>query len=728
MKVFNSSKQHILAELERIDLLIQVQVQAARKLSLNDIEFRGLYVSEEEVDVLLEQPAGIPTWANAESSSRLQNLWEKLDSMDLNIKKRVEASRKKGISLRLVELAELFNLSSFDVDAVLVCMASELDPRYERLYAYLQDDVTKKHPEIDLVLNLLCSNFELKMQARERFFKSAPLMERKILREISGQNSVTFIGKGLCVDERIIRFLFDSDDIDALLPQNIRLDNELSESDIPIIHPDHVERLGTVLHKMYEEISSALFYFHGSKGVGKLATAKALCQGLGINLLVVESERLFYEDKEAFRSTVDLICREALLQKAAIFWRNFDHFFGEGKESEQMTFLDVVQVWPVVMFAGGALSWEPTIMSPSHLFMDIEFERPEYSDRLALWEYYMDAEENLPKKLDLDSLANKFRFGGGQIRDAVISARRQALWREPDNGTVNEDDLYVASRRQSNHKLASLAQHITPHYTWDDIVLPDRLTTLLQEVCNHVKYRSKVYGEWEFDKKLSLGKGLNVLFAGPPGTGKTMAADVIANELSLDLYKIDLSTVISKYIGETEKNLAKIFSEAEDSNAILFFDEADALFGKRTEVRDSHDRYANIEVSYLLQKMEEFEGVSILTTNLHKNMDDAFVRRMHFTLEFPIPSIKERLLIWENIWPKATPRNLDMDLEFIARKFEITGGSIRNIALSAAFLAAQNGGNVNMDHLIQATRREYKKMGKVLVAGEFGEYANLKSV
>ena len=201
----------------------------------------------------------------------------------------------------------------------------------------------------------------------------------------------------------------------------------------------------------------------------------------------------------------------------------------------------------------------------------------------------------------------------------------------------------------------------------------------------------------------------------------SMAAEIIAGELGLELYKIDLSTVVSKYIGETEKNLSKIFTEAETSNAILFFDEADALFGKRSEVKDSHDRYANIETGYLLQRMEEYEGVVILATNFRKNMDDAFVRRLQFTVEFPFPDKVDRLKIWEKIWPSSTPLGTNFDLESIALRFEITGGNIRNIALAAAFLAADDGGTVNMIHVLRATRREYQKMGKVIVQDEFEE-------
>jgi SpoVK/Ycf46/Vps4 family AAA+-type ATPase len=234
-----------------------------------------------------------------------------------------------------------------------------------------------------------------------------------------------------------------------------------------------------------------------------------------------------------------------------------------------------------------------------------------------------------------------------------------------------------------------------------------------------MKYRHIVLGTWGFDRKLSMGKGLNALFAGPSGTGKTMAAEVIARDLGLDLYKIDLSTVMSKYVGETEKNLERIFAAAEHSNAILFFDEADALFGKRSEVRDAHDRYANVEISYLLQKMEEYDGLVILTSNLSKNMDEAFVRRIHFTVEFPYPEPEDRLRIWQIVFPEQAPLDPQVDLPHLAERYRLTGGNIRNVALTAAFLAARDGGVIGMDHLLWATRREFQKMGRLANAKEF---------
>jgi SpoVK/Ycf46/Vps4 family AAA+-type ATPase len=241
---------------------------------------------------------------------------------------------------------------------------------------------------------------------------------------------------------------------------------------------------------------------------------------------------------------------------------------------------------------------------------------------------------------------------------------------------------------------------------------------MLSEIIMTVRQRPQVLEGWGVGQKLVSSRGVTVLFAGPPGTGKTMAAEIIAGELGLDLYKIDLSSIISKYIGETEKNLERIFSEASSSNAILFFDEADALFGKRSEVRDSHDRYANIEISYLLQRMEAYDGITILATNLRANLDEAFTRRLQFSVDFPFPEEEDRLRIWQALFPSGVPRAADIDFALLARRFKLAGGNIRNILVSAAYLAAADGGQVTMSHLLHGARRELQKMGKLLGAEE----------
>ena len=313
--------------------------------------------------------------------------------------------------------------------------------------------------------------------------------------------------------------------------------------------------------------------------------------------------------------------------------------------------------------------------------------------------------------LDLTLLAGQFLLTATQIRDAVASARDAAAQR---NEPLAPADLFAAARAHSSPALGSLARKIEPRYTWSDIVLPDDQMAMLREIIATVRGRPIVLETWGVGQKLASSSGVTVLFSGPPGTGKTMAAEVVAAELSLDLYKIDLSTVVNKYIGETEKNLGRIFDEASNSNAILFFDEADAIFGKRSEVKDAHDRYANIEISYLLQRMEDYDGVTVLATNLRANMDDAFKRRLQFAVDFPFPDEAYRLRIWQALFPISVPRADDLDLTLLARRFKLAGGNIRNIIISAAYLAATNGGKISMDHLLHGARRELQKMGRLI--------------
>jgi SpoVK/Ycf46/Vps4 family AAA+-type ATPase len=719
---YASSIEHILAELERIDLLIQVQIGRARKLH-QDEEFQGLYISEQEVDSLLARPIGMPRWALAAPAGADENINASLFRLNAQIEARKNVTFQHNIPLRLATLADSFHLTSFDIDVVLICLAAELDLRYERLYAYLQDDVTRKRPSVDLALNLLCSSFSAKMDARDRFAFAAPLLKYELisLSEDTANPKTTLLNRYLKLDERIVNYLLGSDEIDVRLARQVLLVDPKHTIENLILPADLLNRLKLLFENHGNGDRGLSLYFQGPYGVGKRSTAGALCQLGGLKLLVVNVEHAPSADPD-FASVVNLITREAALQGAAVYWNGFDSLLSAEQRSHLLLLLQELQERREMVFLAGETVWEPSDIPELPPFVRIEFPLPAYSERLLFWG--MAVKNIAAADVDAAGLANKFRFTGGQIRDAALTAQNLARRRDPEDVSVNMTDLLEACRLQSNRKLAALATRIKPHYAWTDIVLPPDSLRQLREICNAVEFRSIVYEEWGFDKKLSLGKGLGLLFAGPSGTGKTMAAEVLAGELGLDLYKIDLSTVVSKYIGETEKNLSRIFTEAATSNAVLFFDEADALFGKRSEVKDSHDRYANIEINYLLQRMEEYEGTVILATNLRKNMDDAFVRRIQFTIEFPFPHADQRLAIWQRVWPKDMPRQ-DLDLDFMARRFEISGGNIRNIALATAFLGAEDGGCVTMKHLIRATWQEYQKMGKVVMEGEFGEYEHL---
>jgi len=727
LNYFDSTTSHILAELERIDLLIRAQVARARQLHEADREFQGLYISEQEIDDQLQKATGMPAWATVPSALSAAAIHTAVNRMRSEIDARQKESRDRGITLRLAELAQAFELSNFEVDVLLICLAPELDLRYERLYAYLQDDVTKKRPSVDLVLNLLCPSFEAKLEAR-KYLAGSSCLRRCFLLDLfddPSQPNPPLLGKFLKVDQRIVDYLHGSEEIeDSLQPfANIsRRRVQLKD----LILPARVKKcLASWLEARQtgQAAGSMIIYFQGRYGVGKQSAAEALCCESGLGLLSANCRYMLNTDGLNLEKMLRLVQREALLQKSAVYWSGFDILLAEDKDRSLDVFLQALEKSPGLVFLSGQTAWEPQDALHDLAFMRLKIPRPTYAERLQLWQLSLNGSAWPLPEVNTDELAGKFRFSGGQIKDAAATALNLVRGRDLSSGQVTMKDLYRACRLQSNRKLSTLAQKITPHYGWDDIVLPVDRRRQLRELCNYVKYHARVYEQWGFDAKLSLGKGLNALFAGPSGTGKTMAAEIMANELGLDLYKIDLSGVVSKYIGETEKNLGRIFAEAETSNAILFFDEADALFGKRSEIRDAHDRYANIEVSYLLQKMEEYQGVVILATNLRKNMDDAFVRRMHFTVDFPFPGVKDRHRIWQKIWPPETPRSRNLDLDFAARRIAVAGGNIRNIALAAAFLAADDGNVVIMKHLIRATQREYQKIGKVVTAGDFGEYA-----
>lgn len=724
MEYFVNSRQHLLAELERIDLLIRVHVAQVRKIHADDEQFRGLYITEQEVDVLLDQPIGRPYWLSREHplSGPLQSTLERLSQQ---INQRKQRSFSAGIELRLDRLQQLFDLDRFEVDVLLICMAVELDLRYERLYAYLQDDVTKKKPSVDLVLNLLLSSVERKLEARQYFAQEAPLFRHQLLKFSAdpSQPNPPLLGRYLQIDYRVMEYLLDHDDLDdRIWPYLTKIELQQAQYEITV----DIDAQGRLSRFIQSTQSSKPIIIHlkGPYGAGKQSTAESICHEHGHGLLVVDLERLLAADDSFYEQFLRLANREALLQDAVLYWKGFDTMLGEQHKGLFSAFLRALDERLGLAFLAGETSWEPAGAMRGAVFVSIELLRPTSADRSRLWHAALVGSRLVGSELDLVALASKFKFTGGQIRDAAATAQNLARWRDPETAQIISKDLYEACRLHSNQNLSKLARKITPHYRWSDIVLPPDRLAQLREICDHVKYRERVYEEWGFNGKLALGKGLSVLFAGPSGTGKTMAADIIAGELGLDLYKIDLSTVVSKYIGETEKNLSRIFAEAETSNAILFFDEADALFGKRSEVKDSHDRYANIEIGYLLQRMEEYQGVVILATNYRKNMDEAFVRRLHFTVEFPFPNKEDRRRIWEGIWPENTPRNPNLDLGLVARRFEITGGSIRNIALAAAFMAADAYNMVEMSHVLRATQREYQKMGKVIMEKEFKAPAN----
>jgi SpoVK/Ycf46/Vps4 family AAA+-type ATPase len=564
MKYYKTSLQHLLAELERIDLLIQVQLQRLQTIQSTDTQFQGLYISERELEELLEKPIGVPRWVAAEtplSSDEIQTVFDKLAA---NIAQHRAESRKKGIKLRLESLTRHFQLTPTDIDILLICLAPELDLRYESLYAYLQGDVTKKRPSVDLVLNLLCADLEAKLEVRQRLIPSAPLLKYHLLALSDDPSRSPLLSKYLKIDERIVNYLLDSNEIDSQIGIYTKYQTPQVELEDLLLPTELKQRFQQLTEEKTATATNTIFYFQGAYGVGKQATAEAICHKLGMGLLVVEGERLLNFELTEFQTAINLIQREAILQQAALYWKGFDRFL----EDEKHPWLELLlRQWSeqqsLLTFLAGNEIWEPADALKDVSFLRVEFSYPTTTERVQLWKQNLNGKKPYNCETELKELASKFRFSGGQIEDAAATARNLARWQEPKRKQLTMSQLYAACRLQSNRKLSKLAKKIDPHYKWSDIILPSDQLQILREICNTLKYRALIYEEWGFDGKLAMGKGLNVFFAGLPGTGKTMAADIIAGELGLELYKIDLSNVVSKYIGETEKNLSRIFDEAQ---------------------------------------------------------------------------------------------------------------------------------------------------------------------
>jgi SpoVK/Ycf46/Vps4 family AAA+-type ATPase len=737
MQGYRNSREHVFEELRRLDLLLNGQVARQRHdptyAGFN--EFRGLFISDEEIDLIVGQKKSESESDAARGEAEMSRLFAAIAQLEHRIAIQTEAAVAQGVHLSLSRVVRLFHLTPFDVGALLVCLAPELDRKYEKLYAYLQNAVTRQRPSVDFILTLFCQSLAEKLQARTRLIAAAPLFRQELLAYTNDAHNEppTLLSRFLKIDERIFNYLLDIDVVDEPLMPFTKLLAPCASLEALLLPAGLKEPLVRFFQAQAaalacnEKDGARVFLFHGPAGVGKKFTAAALCQSAGMSLLVADVPQILSKGSTVASLALRLL-REARLRSAAVYLDHAEALLAEDEKTAgaRQMLLKALEEWPGIVFLGSEEPWDASTAPQAEVLFRLVFPTPSYPLRRQLWQTFCrQGGYQVAPQVDLDALADRFNFTAGKIRSALSEASYLALVCHPNNEAISTDDLYQACRTQSSTKLTTLARKITPLYTWQDLILPSDHLGHLREICAHVKYRQQVFDVWGFDHKIALGKGLSVLFVGPSGTGKTMAAEIIAGELKLDLYKIDLSCVVSKYIGETEKNLSKIFQEAEQSNAILFFDEADAIFGKRSEVKDSHDRYANIEINYLLQKLEEYEGIVILASNFQKNMDEAFTRRMRFIIEFPFPDEAYRYRIWQSVFPQDTPLGDDIDFEFLAKKFKMSGGNIKNIAMGAAFLAAEDSGIVSMEPVIRATKREFQKMGRLCVKADFEHYFEL---
>jgi hypothetical protein len=579
-------------------------------------------------------------------------------------------------------LAKMFALTPFERQLLLLCAGVEMDSRLAEQCAESHGHPQKTYVTFGLAIaSLGDSNWSALTPSR-------PLRRFRMLEVQSGNNLTS---APLRIDERILHYLAG---INVLEP---RLEPLLRMSPFPEwIADEHRSMAMRAAHliETYAEYSP-LVHLCGDDPLGQEDIAAFASRHTGRQIFVAKTEELppTGPDLDQFAFLWE---RESHLASGALLIQG-------GSSGLSASARHLVERLPGLVFVA---SREPVRLVRSLVRLDVN--KPGPIEQKQLWTKALgEAAEKFNGTLD--DLAEQFRLSA-----RMISSTGHLL--RSEQGNIHADDLWNACRSLSRPKLEDLAQRIVPCATWDDLILPDLQKQTLRQLAAQVRHRMQVYETWGFAVKGRRGLGVSALFTGLSGTGKTMAAEVLARELRLDLYRVDLSAVVSKYIGETEKNLKQVFDAAEEGGVLLLFDEADALFGKRSEVRDSHDRYANIEVGYLLQRMEAYQGLAILTTNLKSSMDPAFQRRLRFTVNFPFPDAAQREAIWSKVFPEATPTH-GLDYKKLAQ-LNVAGGNIRNIALNAAFLAAQSGTPVAMKNLVDAAKLEAQKIERPLSDAE----------
>ncbi len=680
----DASARHLAGRLGLVADRVRVAVDRRRAGDPDpDDRFRGLYVSDAQVDHLL---AGghAPLVVSADAADAADRL--------AAVEREADAAEADGAELRLRRLARTFELEALDVELLLVALAPDLDPRFERLYGYLHDDVSRRRASVGLALELSGAG-EGSGPGRARFGQLAPLVAGGLL--VVEEPDRPFLTRSVRVPDRVAAHLLGDASPDPAVEALALL---------PVAH----DAAGTDALEGGLRAGARLAYVRERIGTAAVTVAARALGRVGPPPVVVDLGRLAPGDDS--REIAAAAIREARLRGTGLVAGPLDLLAERGAGA--------IRAWgeascPVVLH--GSRGWDPAWSRTVPFLLDADL--PPAAERRAVWLAALPVTAS--PEVGASVAALPFRLAPEAVARAAEAGRLAAA---AAGRSLDVADVAAGARAQNAAGLERLARRVEPRVAWDDLVLPAGTVQQLRELTGRARHRDLVLDEWGLSRTSLKGRGVTALFAGDSGTGKTMSAEVIAGALGLDLYVIDLSTVVDKYIGETEKNLDRVFTEADRVNGVLLFDEADAIFGKRSEVKDAHDRYANVEVAYLLQRMEQFDGMAVLTTNLRANVDEAFLRRLDAIVDFPLPEIEDRRRLWVRNLSAGVPKADDIDVDFLARRFTLSGGNIRNVAVGAAFLAADAGRAMTMEDLVRETAREYRKLGRLCVEAEFGPW------
>jgi ATPase family protein associated with various cellular activities (AAA)/winged helix domain-containing protein len=616
-------------------------------------------------------------------------------------------------TLPLDRLQEELALSPFEMEALLICVASEVDRAYERIFAFIVDDLNRRQPCVELLAGLTAATAAERLERRAALGPAGQLRRLGLL--VATAEAASELRQELRASPALLGFLLQGTTEPTSLFHDQGEVVVTKASPLPQgVEPEMVARLGTGVRS--RAVHTVGVWGPRHSGVDDVVRALAHAAGKSLRRLPpIDPRQLPSEIERMLRHTTELaVACDALL------WIEADRLTDSGTEAVREQVADFLAATPIPMVVSGVHPWRPTALLELRPYAELDLPSPSYAARRAMWAATLP--EAPPSRVA--DLAARFRMGTSEMRAVAQVARTEA--RLTSNGHAAAVTTFVdrACATVIRKRCDQFAQLVMPRRGPDDLILPADLHHLVMEVARFYRVWPEVAERWGFGRLVSGGLGLKALFTGDSGTGKTLAAEVIAGELGLPLLRIDLARVVSKWVGETEKNLEAAFREAEESNSVLFFDEADALFGKRGEVRHGTDRYANLEASYLLQRLEEHDGLVILSSNLKDQIDNAFLRRFQVAVHFPRPGREERRRMWRHAFPPSTLLDEAVDLDRLAA-LEMTGAAIVASARTAALLAAADDGTIAMRHVVRAIERQYRQEARVLSAGELGPHATL---
>jgi hypothetical protein len=655
----------------------------------------------------------------------------------LDVGRRIALSLAAGIDLRLPQVEQTFGLSAAERGVLVTTLAAEIDPLFRSICRGLQGELAGPTLQVGTIVELIVNELDEAVDAALLFLPEGRLRKNALVsvEDPVAPRDVPLQALRVKIDRPVALYLLGARASSApawlqpMIPRRVLGNARLPEA--------RKTELVAYLSAGVEHGHAPLVEICGPPGVGRKYLAEGICAELERQLLVADCRQALGPlDRDQLGARLAEVRRESLLHGAAPYLDHFQSLLERHQpaqvleadaQSQQVAATPILTMPPELTgflremgltFLGGEERYEPLEQAGEVVRIALSFPSPK--QRSDIWQQTFDGlGARLAPDIDLPEIGRKLALDAQRIqaaaRTAISSAQVRAHSRGDAAGVITRGDLLDASRHQLQHDLKSLAVRVDKAYRWEDLVISVDGYHSLLEMISYAANAEKVYDQWGFGPKHGVAQGISALFSGPPGTGKTMCASVIARELDMELFRVDLSRVVSKWIGETEKNLARVFDEAQRSHAVVLFDEADSLFAKRTEVKSSVDRYANLEVNFLLQRMETFDGITVLTTNFEDTIDSAFKRRLTFRIRFEKPDADARASLWEKMFPAAANLAPDVDFAELGRRFEVSGGNIRNAAIRAAFLAASEGHPITMDTLERATLREAREMG-VLIA------------